>query len=378
VIHAVIGAHYGDEGKGLVTDVLCDQPHTLVIRHNGGAQAGHTVVTPENNRHVFHHIGAGALRGVDTLLARHFLVNPILFNDEHNRLLRIVRPPSRVFVDANALVTTPFDMLLNQAVERQRGDARHGSCGLGINETVTRSQHPEFTLRVSDLESRELLCNKLFDIATFWMPMRSALLGIAPPPFNTTQYISQFATDVALFLEHVTLVHDASLVQDYQHLVFEGAQGLLLDEVNGMFPHVTRSRTGLTNVVDLLERADWQEPIVATYVTRTYVTRHGCGPMLNEWTTCPFVWGGDTTNVTNEWQGHLRFGPLDVRSMVGAILIDVNSAQWSVVPELFVTCVDQYPTPLAEILRCRIPVIGTSHGPTRDTVRFKTLTTLRF
>lgn len=133
-ISVVIGANYGDEGKGLVTDFLSNS-ETLVVRFNGGAQAGHTVVTPEGQRHVFHHIGSGALRGAATLLSRFFIVNPFIFLKEVKEL----GFEPTVSIDPRASVTTPYDMLLNQAVERKRGEERHGSCGLGINETVTRS-----------------------------------------------------------------------------------------------------------------------------------------------------------------------------------------------------------------------------------------------
>ena len=83
----VIGANYGDEGKGLMTDFLCRQHSAdLVVRFNGGAQAGHTVVTPEGERHVFHHIGSGYFAGVPTYLSKFFVSNPVLFKQEYQEL----------------------------------------------------------------------------------------------------------------------------------------------------------------------------------------------------------------------------------------------------------------------------------------------------
>lgn len=77
---AVIGASFGDEGKGLVTDYLCAiQGAGIVVRFNGGAQAGHTVVTPDGLRHVHHHFGSGTLWGTPTFLSQFFIVNPIAF-----------------------------------------------------------------------------------------------------------------------------------------------------------------------------------------------------------------------------------------------------------------------------------------------------------
>ena len=82
---AVIGANFGDEGKGLMTDYFCSQnKKSLNIRFNGGAQAGHTVVTPDGKRHVFSHIGSGTFSGADTYLSEFFTLNPIMFMKEHS------------------------------------------------------------------------------------------------------------------------------------------------------------------------------------------------------------------------------------------------------------------------------------------------------
>ena len=87
-ISVVIGANYGDEGKGLATDYLASQgTKSLVVRFNGGAQAGHTVVTPDGCRHVFHHFGSGVFAEADTFLSKFFIVNPILFRTEFEETL---------------------------------------------------------------------------------------------------------------------------------------------------------------------------------------------------------------------------------------------------------------------------------------------------
>jgi adenylosuccinate synthase len=136
MLHAVIGGQLGDEGKGLITDFLSNHL-TLVVRFNGGAQAGHTVVLPDGRRHEFHHFGAGCFKAACTLLSRHFIVNPLLYAKEyHSPELKGIR--KTVYVDPRCRVTTPLDMMLNTLVEERRGAQRHGSCGVGINETVTR------------------------------------------------------------------------------------------------------------------------------------------------------------------------------------------------------------------------------------------------
>src|SRR5687767_2778700 len=153
-LSAVIGASYGDEGKGRTVDFLADAL-TLVVRFNGGAQAGHTVVLPDGRRHVFHHFGSGTFKGAETFLSQHFIMNPIMYCRELKEL-----PAVRVTADPRCRITTPWDMMLNQAVEAKRGNDRHGSCGLGINETVTRELQG-FFLSLSDLGDTSTLREKL-------------------------------------------------------------------------------------------------------------------------------------------------------------------------------------------------------------------------
>ena len=85
-IKIVIGANWGDEGKGLMTDYFSQKPNSIVICSNGGAQRGHTVVTPNKVRHVFHHFGSGTFNLADTYLSEDFICNPIIFRQEYNEL----------------------------------------------------------------------------------------------------------------------------------------------------------------------------------------------------------------------------------------------------------------------------------------------------
>lgn len=160
--YAVLGANFGDEGKGLTTDYLASQQtnNSIVVRFNGGAQAAHTVQTPLNQRHVFKHIGSGSFCNSATFLSEFFICNPLLFRNEYEQLLNYNLTP-QIYVHPQAIITTPYDMMINQIAEEHRGNNRHGSCGVGINETVERSVHPEFTLRVQDLYNREQLIQVL-------------------------------------------------------------------------------------------------------------------------------------------------------------------------------------------------------------------------
>ena len=139
-IKIVIGANFGDEGKGLMVDYFSQKPNSIVVCSNGGAQRGHTVTTPNGIRHIFHHFGSGVLNQASTYLSEDFIVNPIIFKQEYDELMNLNYVPNNIYINQNCIVTTPFDMMANQIIEESRGKNKHGSCGLGIFETIKRNK----------------------------------------------------------------------------------------------------------------------------------------------------------------------------------------------------------------------------------------------
>ncbi len=346
--HAVIGANYGDEGKGLMTDYLCVRERAeLVVRFNGGAQAGHTVVTPNGARHVFHHHGSGGLLGVPTFLSKYFVVNPILFDKE------FVAEPMLTYVDPYALVTTPFDMLINQALENARKVSKHGSCGVGINETMQRSKLPKFRLQVSEMLSRPV-----YALVAQYAEDRAKELGLgALLPFER-HWEAVYFDFAEKFLQRVIVTP----TPPGKVIVFEGAQGLMLDQNSPDFPHVTHSNTGIKNVIRLCQDLG-VDTLHTTYVTRSYLTRHGAGPLPGEVVPVPeFVI--DPTNVDHEFQGRLRYAPLDVLALERRILHDVGGHSRHM--DVAMTCLDQYDEGVVE--KFSLPVAYKSYGPTRKDV----------
>jgi adenylosuccinate synthase len=375
MIQVVIGANYGDEGKGMIVDYL-SRPDMLVVRFNGGAQAGHTVARPDGVSHEFHHFGAGTFRGAATLLSRFFVANPMIHREEAQELAALGLTP-KVYIDPSALVSTPFDALINQAVERKRGDGRHGSCGVGINETVTRAERG-YGLCVADLDLFKDAVRQVRRVAYEWMPRRAQELGVPVPAVYVDDYVWRFLEDAYFMLSSMERAKDEALIGEYDHVVFEGAQGLRLDEVRGAFPYVTRSRTGLTNVEALLRYAGKQnERVDVHYVTRTYVTRHGQGPLPFELPAHPWGWDGPETNHENDWQGRLRYAPLSSSDLRTTVMRDLGDCLLpGLHPSYAVTCLDQlgeYATTPEELLRQwfdggGIPVGLVSAGPTREHV----------
>lgn len=325
-IKVVIGAGYGDEGKGLMTDYLASiTENPLVVRFNGGAQAGHTVETPEGIRHMFSHIGAGTLAGADTYLSEFFIVNPILFNREYDALVAKGVTIPKIFVSSRAIVTTLYDMLLNQIVEDYRGDARHGSCGVGIFETLHRSKQRGLHITVGRLQSTNLLKAIIRDIRIEWMSLRARELEIPESRLNTAQIdldiVNSWLRDVELFRSRVTVVQDQHNLFDIYNLIFEGAQGLKLDQNAPGFPHLTPSNTGLTNITKMIDPHKHSYDVY--YMSRAYVTRHGNGPLFNSEVNHGIT-VDDPTNIPNQYQGTMRSAPLDIKR-----LYDTINKDWS-------------------------------------------------
>ena len=344
----VIGANYGDEGKGLITDYLAALAggDAVVIRFNSSAQAGHTVVTPDGRRHVFHHVGAGTLAGASTLLSRFFVAHPMLLGEELAALEGLgVRPD--IHVDPRARVATPYDVMLNQLAEEARGDAPHGSCGIGFNEAVERSLRPKFVLTVADLADRGATAMRLRAVRDVWVPRRLAVLGLAPPDdmrgdlLRGDALIARWLQDAEAFVDATRCVEPGE--KPPGRVIFEGAQGLLLDQDGPDFPHVTRSKTGLSNVVRLAQEMEI-ETLDVTYVSRTYLTRHGAGPLRYEMPRAP-AGVCDPTNVPNRYQGPLRFGRLDIDALAARIRADLAFRAGGIGASagLALTCLDQTP-----------------------------------
>lgn len=389
----VIGAGFGDEGKGLVTDALA-APYgedAIVVRFNGGAQAGHTVTLADGRRHVFHHVGSGALAGAATYLSRFFVCNPLVLEREWPLLVALGVAPS-IFADPLCPVTTPYDMMINQLVEEQRGGQRHGSCGLGFGETLARQQDVQYALCLSDLSNQTQIMMKLHTIRDGWLPKRLAALGISTisaiwqKRLQDDGILDFYCQSVDRFLQQVEM-RDMTLLQENRPIIFEGAQGLMLDQDHGWFPHVTRSNTGLRNVV-ILAREAGIEKLHVHYLTRAYATRHGAGPLAHEVSKKPYVRIEDATNIPNDFQGALRFGWLDIDLLAQFIQNDWQTYGGGITIQtcLGITCLDQVDEKVAfvrdgklvqasrdEFVQILIAKVGaqqglTSFGPTRKTL----------
>lgn len=303
--HIVCGLGFGDEGKGSVVDFLCSPlsggpaPARAVVRFNGGAQAAHNVVTPGGRHHTFSQFGSGSFTpGVRTHLSRFVLVDPLALAAEAGCLAAAGVPDAldRLTVDRDALLVTPYHRAAGQARELARGPGRHGSCGMGIGETARYAlEHPADAPRVADCAAPRTLARSLGRL-------RDRLGFAGGPP------VADLCDAYRAFAERVPLVDGGylRLLLRSGPVVFEGAQGVLLDEWRGFHPYTTWSATTFVNAETLLAEAG--EAAARLGVVRCYLTRHGPGPFVTE---DPALECFEPHNRHGAWQGAFRTGHPD-------------------------------------------------------------------
>lgn len=331
-IKVVIGKNFGDEGKGQMTALFCRGEKALVVRNNGGAQAGHTV-EKGNFRFVFHQLGSGSLYGCPTYWGKEFLPDLLKLEEEIEELTgELQKIPEvngwfgRIFAHPECRCTTVLDVLVNSLTETLRGAEKHGSCGMGIYETVVRCEEQECCLQLKDLQDRDvnwLYRRLLFLRDTYVVPKLKVLQQSYPKVYlqeAAQEWIGLIQSEDVLwnaaeimmrnFQKYVELIAWEELYPRYETIVFENAQGLLLDWDNEEYaPHLTASYTGLKNVVPMVAQITSGEvDIEVAYVSRSYVTRHGAGRLdfeCSKETINPDM--VDATNVPNPWQDSLRY-----------------------------------------------------------------------
>jgi adenylosuccinate synthase len=317
--HVVFGLGFGDEGKGTTTDYLVSRHHhDYVVRFNGGSQAGHNVVLPDGRHHTFAQYGSGTLQGAVTFLSRFMIVNPITMMTERQALQSLLGYPPQAHVDGRALVTTPYHVGLNQLRE---ATLRHGSCGMGIGETK-HWESEGLALRVADIQASDIVLRldrmraHLLDVGTGLAKHASSELDSAVFA-NALRALTRDPREVAdmfdRWLHCVTVVNDDWLTHAVKlgaRLVFEGAQGVLLDETHGWAPNYTWSTCTPQNALQLCtEVAIDRDDVEVLGVLRAYHTRHGAGPLPAEFDDQ--LRYNEAHNVHDPWQGEFRWGAFD-------------------------------------------------------------------
>ena len=319
----VIGANYGDEGKGTVVASYTKKADGKVLNvlTNGGAQRGHSILTKDGSI-TYHHFGSGTYYGADTYYSRFFILNPMQFIKEYEEL--IVKP-EHIYRDADCFWTTPYDMMANAIEEVQLG--RHASCRMGIWNTITRYR----AMRCPSLDRFVVSQTNVLFLAGVksyyerWINIPSTWRNIWDNPGIMDHFIQDCRKMVRLTT--VTSLSDI----ECDEAIFENGQGLLLSDTGRDTFDTTPSDTGSSYARYLLSGL-LVEDVSAHYVTRPYLTRHGDGDTDGEVQRSRLSHDvlPDRTNRTNAGQGKFRYGLLNITGLKDRILADSRDLKYEI------------------------------------------------
>jgi adenylosuccinate synthase len=324
--YIVLDLGFGDSGKGLLTDFLVR--HTgagIVVRYNGGAQAGHNVVTDDGLHHTFAQFGAGSfVPGLRTLISRHVVVHPtaLLVEAKALREKGVADVFGRIRISERARIITPFHQAAGRIRELARGASRHGTCGVGVGETVKDAlEYPEDAILAGDLRNvralgrkvRRIRDRKRGDVQILGaQALGNRCLERELAIFGRDALVDDWIDEASSLARRGLVVPDSTLgawVAQESAVVFEGAQGVLLDERRGFHPFTSWSSCTAANAIELLD--EWAPGTRAERigVLRAHANRHGPGPLPTE--TSVFYEAVFDHNRPNQWQGPVRYGWFD-------------------------------------------------------------------
>lgn len=326
----IIGANLGDEGKGTVVANYTKQSKEKVLNvlTNGGSQRAHSILTKDGS-FTFQHFGSGTYYGADNYFSEYFILNPIQFVKEH---FELCNKSIKVYRHFKCRWSTPFDMIANQIIEELRGNNKHGSCGMGIWETVLR-YNSTFTLTFSDFIKFDYIqqITYLNSIKEYF----TKRIGTIPDKWikiwNSKTLIDHFINDC---FEMYNLTIETNNPIGYEEIIFENGQGLMLNDIGIDEAYKTPSKTDSTYALSIAKQMGINN-ISLHYVTRPYLTRHGRGPLSEELSRDLLSSSVQEcrTNHYNEFQENFRYAKLDILELKQRILND-NSQGLTTIIEL--------------------------------------------
>ncbi len=275
----VIGAQWGDEGKGKVIDWLADRAD-VVVRFQGGNNAGHTIVVG-NTEYKFSLLPSGVVQGKLSIIGNGVVVDPWSLLEEIARVRAQgleITPEVLVLAD-NACLVLPLHRDLDAAREARAGSARIGTTGRGIGPAY-EDKVGRRAIRVCDLADPAALETKIGRLLAHHEPLRRGLDLPEVTPQALMAQILEVAPQVTPFVQPAWRVLDAAVKANRQ-ILFEGAQAVMLDVDHGTYPFVTSSNT----VAGQAAAGAGCGPSVAGYVlgiVKAYTTRVGEGPFPAE------------------------------------------------------------------------------------------------
>jgi adenylosuccinate synthase len=277
----VIGAQWGDEGKGKITDLL-SKSADVVVRYQGGVNAGHTVVV-QGQTFKLHLIPSGILYPeTECIIGCGTVIDPKVLIEELDRLVELNVPTNKLLISQTAHVTMPYHRSIDVASEEARGSHKIGTTGRGIGPTYA-DKSERMGIRVQDLMDPVAFRKKTIWTVEHKNEILAKLYNL--PPLDPEAIVSEYLGYAERLRPHIVntsiVIYDA--VRRRRNILFEGAQGTLLDLDHGTYPYVTSSNpvaggacvgtgVGPTTIDRVIG------------VAKAYTTRVGEGPFPTELT----------------------------------------------------------------------------------------------
>ncbi|MFP4437681.1 MAG: adenylosuccinate synthase [Chloroflexaceae bacterium] len=276
---AVIGAQWGDEGKGHIVDLLASRSR-LVIRYGGGNNAGHTVVN-ERGTFKLHLLPSGIFDPhTVNIIGSGVVIDPAVLLGELNELQSRNIDTSRLFISERAHVIMPYHVMEDKLQEQARGDSKIGTTGRGIGPAYS-DKMDRVGIRMGDLLHEQTLLERLRAVLEEKNRLLTKLYGVKPLSLHDT-YL-RFLEHGRQLADYVTNTHPIihrALQRDVPVLL-EGAQGVLLDVDHGTYPYVTSSPPGAAGACQGAGIGPTHlNSIIGVY--KAYTTRVGAGPFPTE------------------------------------------------------------------------------------------------
>jgi adenylosuccinate synthase len=274
----IVGAQWGDEGKGKIVDLLAQHSH-LVCRYQGGPNAGHTIVV-DGERFKFHHMPSGILHGKECVLGAGCVIDPEVFVRELDELEARGLPTHVVRVSGEAHLIMPWHVAIDQGTERRLGKLQIGTTKRGIGPAYA-DKAARLGIRVQDLLDPKILRQKI-EVAlaekNVWL---KRVYGSQPLELEElAERYERFAQRLRPYVADTSLLVDRAL-RAGRFVLLEGAQGTLLDLDHGTYPFVTSSGTVAgAAAVGIGIGPNRIDAIIG--VAKAYVTRVGEGPLPTE------------------------------------------------------------------------------------------------
>ncbi len=276
----VLGTQWGDEGKGKIVDLLTDKA-AAVVRFQGGHNAGHTLVI-DGQKTVLHLIPSGILReNVLCLIGNGVVLSPEALLKEMAKLEESGVPVrERLRLSPACPLILPYHVALDQARELARGNAKIGTTGRGIGPAY-EDKVSRRGLRLGDLKDRKLFAEKLKEVMTYHNFVLESYYKVEPVSYDAVLEECFAMADqlLPLVIDVTAKLHE--LRKQGANIMFEGAQGSLLDIDHGTYPYVTSSNTTAGGT----STGSGFGPLYLDYIlgiTKAYTTRVGGGPFPTE------------------------------------------------------------------------------------------------